>query len=214
SRVGGVFRINDELWDTYHSYAGDHVQPEISFRAHMDDAIETGLLLNRKHYRGSDQLVFGKMYTRKDVSRLLNWTKNLESTIYGYRVDRDSKTCPIFVTYHKDANVSESIRYEDSLLDPSTMRWFSRHGRTLRSAELQPILHGEVILHIFVKREDADGVAFHYLGEAVATDAQNATMPSESGSALDVVVTNLKLRRPIPSDMFESITAPKIAAVR
>ena len=43
-------------------------------------------------------LLFNK-YSRKDVCRLLNWDKNDESTVYGYKIKNDS--APLFVTYQK-----------------------------------------------------------------------------------------------------------------
>ena len=87
------------------------------------------------------------------------------------------------------------------------MQWFSRHGRTLQSAELQLILHGDVSIHLFVKREDADGLEFHYLGQAEATRADQSTMRGNRGETLDVVIANLKLRQEVPRDLFEAITA-------
>ncbi|WP_291314779.1 DEAD/DEAH box helicase [Corynebacterium sp. UBA2622] len=206
-RRGDVLRLGERFSELYFSYNGDHPSPAISFRAHVDDIIETGLLLNRKHYGSSDHLLPGKTYSRKDASRLLNWKMNSEATIMGYKVDKDTATCPIFVTYHKDSEVNASQRYEDSLIDQSTMQWFSRHGRTLQSAELQPILHGDVSIHLFVKREDADGLEFHYLGQAEATRADQSTMRGNRGETLDVVIANLKLRQEVPRDLFEAITA-------
>lgn len=130
--------------------------------------------------------------------------------MYGYRLDPVTNTCPIFVTYHKDADIAASVRYEDTLLDQSTMRWFSRHGRTLSSKELQPILSGTAELHLLVKREDADGTDFYYLGQVDATNPSQTTMMDDKGKHLDVVTTNLKIRVPIDSALFDVITASKL----
>lgn len=130
----------------------------------------------------------------------------------GYKVDSSTGTCPIFVTYHKDSEVGASQQYEDSFLNPSTLHWFTRHGRTLQSGELQPILSGAAELHVFVKREDADGMEFHYLGQADASNARNTSMPGNGGEYLDVVTTDLKLHQPLPLDLYEAITASRTAA--
>ena len=130
----------------------------------------------------------------------------------GYKVDKHSGTCPIFVTYHKDPDVDTRLQYGDHLVNRSTMHWFSRHGRTLESKELQPILSNSVELHLFVKREDADGLEFHYLGQADSTDAQNTTMRGNNGDYLDVVTTDLILHHPIPQEIFDAITASKTVA--
>lgn len=208
-REGDFFVLGERFAALYRSYSEDHPSPMTSFRAHVDDIIETGLLINRKHYGSSDSLIVGKLYSRKDASRLLNWKRNSESTIMGYKVDTTTATCPIFVTYHKDADLSASQRYEDTFLDTSTMSWVSRHGRTLQSKELQPILHGEVELHLFVKREDADGTEFYYLGTANSRDPRNASMVGNYDKNLDVVTTNLVLKIPVAPALFESITAAR-----
>ena len=213
-RVDNEFIINENFAALYDSYEENHPYPESSFRSHVDSVIETGLLLNSKHYEGKDVLIPGKLYSRKDACRLLNWKKNEESTIMGYKTDFHSGTCPIFVTYHKDPEVGARLQYEDSLINPSTLHWFSRNGRTLSSKELQPILRGTVDLHLFVKREDADGTDFYYLGQADATDAKNASMAGDTGEHLDVVTTDLKLHRPITPDLFKTITTDKSDSAR
>ena len=211
-RVGDQYRLGREFTSLYGSYAAEHPHPEMSFRAHVDDILATGLLINRKHYGSGDRLLPGKLYSRKDACRLLNWKQNAESTIMGYKVDKHSGTCPIFVTYHKDPDVDTRLQYGDHLVNRSTMHWFSRHGRTLESKELQPILSNSVELHLFVKREDADGLEFHYLGQADSTDAQNTTMRGNNGDYLDVVTTDLILHHPIPQEIFDAITASKTVA--
>ncbi|WIM68593.1 DEAD/DEAH box helicase [Corynebacterium breve] len=209
---GASFELSDTFRSFYTSYAESHTFSPISFKDHVDDVIETGLLLNRKYYGGGAALVRGQRYSRKDVCRLLNWPKNLDSTMMGYRYESETNTCPIFVTYHKDADVSASQRYEDQLIDSSTMLWYTRHGRTLKSAELQPILFGDAELHLFVKREDADGKDFFYLGQAKATEPKQESMQDDHGKELDVVTTQLKMQIPIPSELFHTITARKNVA--
>ena len=186
----------------------------MSFRSHVDDLIETGLLVNRRQYRQSDMFVRGKTYTRKDAARLLNWPHNRESTIYGYAVDSNTNTCPIFVTYHKDADVLASHRYEDAFIDQSTMQWFSKNNRTLDSNELQPILDGSADLHLFVKREDADGLEFYYLGQAEVTHAEDRHMPGNKDELLDVVVMNLALDEPVPAPLYKALTTNKRLSIQ
>ena len=142
----------------------------------------------------------------------MNWSKNQESTVYGYKTDAETMTCPIFVTYHKDANISASVRYEDTLIDRSTLHWFTRHKRTLKSRELQPILNGDADLHLSAKREDADGTDFYYLGQVDAMNPAQTTMIGNDKQKLDVVTSDLKLRVPIPADVFDSLIARKTVA--
>lgn len=133
-------------------------------RKHVDDVIATGLYLARHRHGWRNGLQIGQTYTRKDVCRLLNWRGNEMSTLYGYKVDAMTNTCPIFVTYHKKDDLIESVRYEDEFLDASTLRWFTRSRRTLESGEVRSITGGKVPLHLFAKKDDAEGRAFTYLG--------------------------------------------------
>ena len=213
-REGSVFTLSDDFLMLYRSYADTERFSAVSFRDHVDDLIETGLLLNRKNFNGSDQFIQGKRYSRRDVCRLLNWANNQESTVYGYKTDKATMTCPIFVTYHKDSEISESIRYEDTLIDRSTLHWFTRNRRTLKSNELQPILNGDADLHLFAKREDAEGTEFYYLGRADSTNPQQTEMLGKNNKPVDVVTTDLKLRVPLPAELFDSLTARKTVAAR
>lgn len=211
-KEGNVFKLSDDFRMLYDSYATTESFSAVSFRDHVDDLIETGLLLNRKNFKGSDTFIQGKRYSRRDVLRLLNWADNQESIVFGYKTDKTTMTCPIFVTYHKNSDISESIRYKDTLIDRSTLHWFTRNRRTLKSSELQPILNGDADLHIFAKREDAEGAELYYLGQADSTNPQQTEMLGKNNKLVDVVTADLKLRVPLPAELFESLTARKTVA--
>ena len=193
----GVFRLSAEMRSELE---------DAEFRDHVEDIIETGLYLARHQNNWGSELILGKLYSRRDVCRLLNWTKNEYSTIYGYKVDYQSNTCPIFVTYHKSDGLLASINYEDELLDSKTMQWFTRSRRTMASNEVQSITSGEVSLHVFVKKDDSDGRDFYYLGKAQSRDAMNTEMPYEDGSSLPVVKMKLDLETPIEDGLYRYLT--------
>ncbi|MET4638014.1 DEAD/DEAH box helicase [Mycetocola sp. 2940] len=173
------------------------------FRADVDDVIETGLSITERRYDSSVPFMPGRQYSRKDASRLLNWTTNMYSTIYGYRVDMDTRSCPIFVTLHKSDDVSASTAYEDELLDTQTFRWYTRSKRTLVSSEVVAIVDNAVELHVFVKKNDAEGTGFYYLGKARSSDAEQTTMQSESGATVPVVRMLLSFEQPIEAALFD-----------
>jgi hypothetical protein len=127
--------------------------------------------------------------------------------MYGYKVDVFSNTCPIFVTYHKGADVSESTQYEDEFLNPSTLTWFTRSRRTLASDEVKAIVENRLPLHVFAKKDDAEGTDFYYLGRAQSQDARQTKMAGGSGSRLDVVSMTLGLESPIESSLYEYFAA-------
>ena len=71
-------------------------------------------------------------YSRKDVHRLLCW--NIEPThlnVGGYGFDPDDKNktnCPIFVNYHKEEDISDTIKYKDHFIDPMTISTDSKNN--------------------------------------------------------------------------------------
>lgn len=173
------------------------------FESHARDVIETGLFLARHRNRWASGLEVGMRYSRKDVCRLLNWEKNEEGTINGYKVDRYSATCPIFVTYHKHGEVSASTAYGDEFLNESSMHWFTRSRRTLASAEVRSIVENQVPLHLFAKKDDAEGRDFYYLGRARSSDPKQTKMRGDDGSMLDVVTMTLGIESPIDASLYD-----------
>ena len=197
--MDGVYRLGEDFakaWDE-----------EPIFRAHVRDTVDTGLYLARHRYQWTGRLEVGQRYSRKDVCRLLNWKSNQQSTIYGYKVDTFSNSCPIFVTYHKGKEVSESTKYEDAFLNPSTLTWFTRSRRTLASDEVKSIVENRLPLHVFAKKDDAEGTDFYYLGRAKSQDARQTKMSGEGGNALDVVSMTLGLASPIEASLYEYLAA-------
>ena len=180
---------------------------DLTFKNHIRDVLETGLYLARHRYKWSSELQLGQRYSRKDVCRLLNWKSNQQSTIYGYKVDFLSNSCPIFVTYHKGSDVSKSTKYEDEFLNPTTLTWFTRSRRTLESGEVKAIVENQLPLHVFAKKDDAEGTDFYYLGKATSQDAHQTKMAGDSGAELDVVSMTLRLASPIETSLYEYFAA-------
>ncbi len=187
------------------------MQQNSKLQSHIEDIIETGLYLARHHHGWTGELQPGHMYSRKDVCRLLNWRSNEYSTIYGYKVDVTSNSCPIFVTYHKADDVSESTQYGDEFLDRSTLRWFTRSRRTLASSEVRAIVNGEIPLYVFAKKDDAEGLGFYYLGQADPREPVQEQMPGNAGSVLDVVTMKLDFMQPIEEGLYDYLRASSVA---
>jgi superfamily II DNA or RNA helicase/HKD family nuclease len=171
------------------------------FRTAVDDLITTGLELISARYDPRSVFTPGRQYSRKDSCRLLCWDKNVTATIYGYRVDKPTETCPIFVTYHKSTDIAASTAYEDELLDRRTMRWFTRSRRTLRSDEVASIVSNDVAIYVFAKKDDAEGSDFYFLGRAHSTDAVETHM--QQGEPLPVVRVGLQFASPINAAVYD-----------
>jgi len=125
-------------------------------------------MVHGQRYDQTKPLTRLEKYTRKDACRLLNWDKEEQSTIYGYKIKH--QTCPIFVTYHKGEDVEASVNYGDSFINPEVFHWYTRSRRTTKSEEVRKIIEAqerEIDIHLFVKKDDDEGGDFYYLGEVV-----------------------------------------------
>lgn len=173
------------------------------FKSHLDDLIKTGLLINFDRYRVDVPFTVGRQYSRKDVSRLLNWQSNMYSTIYGYRLDPETNSCPLFVTLEKSEEVSASTAYGDSLIDPQNMLWFTKSNRTLSSKVEADIANNLVDIYVFAKKNDAEGSGHYFLGKAKASNAENSTMSDGNAKQIPVVKMILQFEDPVQSALFD-----------
>lgn len=174
------------------------------FRSHVDDSLEAGLYLNRHRYNLAGNLQIGERYSRKDVCRILNWPGNYESTMYGYKADLLTSTCPIFVTYQKSEDIDDAIKYQDRLEDETAMTWFTKHGRTLESKTEKAIVAGDYKLDVFIKKDDSEGKEFFYLGRSKKPqDARNTTI----SGGISIVSMRLEFEKPLSSETYKHLTS-------
>ena len=94
--------------------------------------------------------------------------------------------------------------------DGQSLRWYTRSPRHLSSAEVQRLLagvdegHQREKLHLFVKRSDAVGKQFYYLGTAKIDPASvREEMLGEKKKA--AVGMNLVLEHPLPTTMAKTL---------
>ena len=202
-QVGGIAETTSDGGVRIATAFAHAYQNADAFRRNVDDAIQTGLDLIANRYRSERPFTPGLQYSRKDASRLLDWSSNMYSTIYGYRVDPTTHTCPIFVTLHKSNEVSASTAYEDDLLDPRTLLWYTKSKRNLVSPDVRPIVDNSVELHVFAKKDDAEGADFYYLGQARSAGAEQTTMPANDGRPLSVVRMHLRFDEMLNAALFD-----------
>ncbi|NTW38503.1 MAG: DEAD/DEAH box helicase [Cellulomonadaceae bacterium] len=174
-----------------------------TLRTAVDDLLRTGLALTEARYARTSPFTPGMQYSRRDAARIVGWPRSAASTVYGYKTDEARGVCTIFVTLHKAGDVDASTAYADALLDPTTMRWFSKNNRSLRSRDVRPIVEGRVVLHVFVQKDDAEGPDHYYLGHATAHDAVETTMRGNGGVPLPVVVMTLRFKTPVRQGLFD-----------
>ena len=167
--------------------------------------LDFGLLKNKEYLRiYGNNLSLYKKYSRKDVCRLLNWPHDDSSTLYGYRIKHG--TCPIFVTYDKDENISSSTKYKDEFISRDTFSWMTRSRVTLQSKEAQSIINDNLDIHLFVKKSDDEGKEFYYLGPCTPFDWKETTILNDEGKELAIVNFKYKLKYSVKEDLYKYLS--------
>ena len=191
----GTYRLNSQIKKS--------LKQNSDFQRLFIDVLKTGLTLSEK-YDQRQQFTLYQQYDRKDVCRLLNWPLDVSAPMYGYRVAENE--CPIFITYHKKSPNQRNAIYDNQLQDGQSLRWYTRSPRHLSSAEVQRLIVGvdtgqqREKLHLFVKRSDAVGKQFYYLGIAKIDPASvREELLGEKKKA--AVGMNLVLEHPLPTTM-------------
>jgi hypothetical protein len=179
------------------------------FRLYLIDSIDYSLHVFRKNYVFDyyrDGLILYNKYSRKDVCRLLNWEKDISSTVYGYRTN--GGVTPCFVTYRKSEDINNTINYNDHFINQSTFAWESRSNRKLASDEIKDVINSNRIL-LFVKKEDGEGSDFYFMGDVsiIPGSIAQGTMPNTNQP---VVHFKFQLQQPVISSLYQYITSEKV----
>ena len=200
-QYGGESLIEHDLLSYSFSKSLKEFLQETDFAKLFRDVIETGLLINQ-NYQKQEQFTLYQQYDRKDVCRLLNWPVDVSAPMYGYRVGE--KETPIFITYKKDSNEKRNAIYNNELSDGRSLRWYTRSPRHLDSDEVQRLLKPKMKLHLFVKRSDAVGKKFFYLGEG-SIDYDSVREEELGPKKKAAVGMDLILKAPLTAAMQEII---------
>ncbi|MDP4449253.1 DEAD/DEAH box helicase [Staphylococcus hyicus] len=172
-----------------------------AFRNYVEDILRLAQYNNEMYQEGQSDLILYQKYSRKDFLKIKNFKSDESSTVYGYKVKEDM--IPIFVTYHKQDDISETTQYEDEFLSQNELKWFTKSNRRMMAEEVQKIIHHQASnrdIYIFVKKEDAEGTQFYYLGTAhvLQDTAEQTAMPNGA----PVVTMHLSLTTPVLDDIY------------
>ncbi len=175
----------------------------------MKDILDTAKMKST-NYLPSEPLTRYQKYKRKDVLRLLNWKQQLvDQNIGGYTSSNGEFV--IFVTLKKGEIFSGAqMAYEDELLDTSTMKWFTKAPRTLKSPEVNKLMHPEDWkIRVFAKKSDNEGTEFYYLGDVkpVKETIIELEKPTQDGGMRKVVEMLLKFSEPIEISLYRYLEA-------
>ena len=76
----------------------------------------------------------------------------------------------------------------------------------LASPYLKPAPSNAVYLHVFVKKDDAEGLDFFYLGQAHSENSKQSSMPGNNGVVQPVVTMDLQFDTPVEQSLFEYLS--------
>ncbi len=178
----------------------------------LDELLEFGIYRYRRDYSRNyrdTNLVLYKKYTYEDACRLLNWEHNeVPLNIGGYKYDKKTRTFPVFINYDKQENISDTTKYEDHFLTPSTLAAISKSGRSMESEDVQNFLNAKergIDVELFVRKNKDDKMSkeFYYLGRMEATgEAKEFVMPNTDKMAVEII---WMLDTPVREDIYQYI---------
>ena len=181
-----------------------------TFRKFLLDSIEYSIyefnkLFNPENWQNG--FVLYRKYSRKDVFRILNVSENpVPLNVGGYLVSADNAHCPIFVNYHKEEGISESIKFEDEFVNNKEFDWMSKSSRNINSNDVQSILgkNGTIRLPLFIKKNNDEGDDFYYIGDVSPEldKVEPTTMSDGKGKQLSVVKIRFNLATPVSASMY------------
>ncbi len=143
-------------------------------------------------------------YSRKDVCRILNWSKNEDATIFGYKIKFN--TCPIFVTYSKREEINASTKYQDYFINNKNFHWMTRHNRTLDSEDvlrIQKFKETGLRICLFVKKSDAESDDFYYISDLTPYEYNSETIENNEREKLPIVNINFEINTPVAENIYK-----------
>jgi len=162
-----------------------------------------------------DGFILYRKYSRKDVFRILNWDKNpIAQNVGGYMIRSDKRNCPIFVTYHKDENISDTTKYHDGFINHYEFEWMSKSKRTLNSPDVVAIRNYREGLRIplFIKKSNGESNDFYYMGDItpINDSIEQTTMPDGKDGHVSVVKMRFLMHRPVEDSVYEYLTSENL----
>ncbi len=140
-----------------------------AFLKHLNDCLKYAFFKYEHVYQSKTPFKLYEKYSREDILRLLNWKYFMNGqNIGGYKIKYN--TCPIFVTYDKSENISETINYNDHFINKNTFSWMSRNNRKTSSKELEPLInYNGLDIELFIQKNNDEGIEFYYIGKLTPT---------------------------------------------
>ena len=172
----------------------------------VKDIIEYGLTRYSREYNFKTNCyplfqIYGR-YRMTDAAILSN-DERKTSSYRGQGLIKNKKEYFIYVDLHKEADIKESIKYRDRIIDAFTMQWESQNKTRITSPDGQNMIHNlerNINLHMFVRKfKKVDGLVQSYIYLGLVD-----TLSYENEQPIRFI---FKFRSPIPSNLLEDLTS-------
>ncbi|MFT8351026.1 DUF3427 domain-containing protein [Clostridium saccharoperbutylacetonicum] len=180
------------------------------FKAIVLELIEFGIDRYKKFYSNrymDTNFKLYQKYTYEDVCRLLEWDKNQPpNNIGGYRLDKETKTYPVFINYHKSEDISDAIKYKDRFKSPSQLIGISKQPRKIASPDVVQMYNAEgdgIEMSLFIRKNKDDKISneFYFLGKIKAVGTPHPILMGKANKpALEIIY---QLHTPVREDLYD-----------
>lgn len=115
---------------------------------------------------------------------------------------------PVFINYDKEADIQDTIKYEDHFVTASNLIAISKQSRTKESEDVQNFLYSErrgIKVELFVRKNKDDKISkeFYYLGRMKASGrVKEFVMSNTDKTAVEI---EWLLDTPVREDIYEYI---------
>ena len=177
-----------------------------TYLEHFEDAINYAFLKYDNVYRDGNPFKLYEKYSREDVLRLLNWKYFMNGhNIGGYKIKYN--TCPIFVTYNKAEDISQTINYDDQFISKELFSWMSRDNRKTSSPELEPLInYNGLDVELFIQKNNDEGIEFYYIGKLTPLNYKQLYR-NIGGKDKPIVNFKFKIETPVKDEIYDYFTA-------
>ena len=175
-----------------------------TFRKFLEDLLSYSVYSFNKIYNSRNYnkgFILYERYTRRQVLRILKFKKDIPGlNIGGYIYNKENNVLPVFITYVKD-KIKMNNNYINSFKKNDIINVISKPNRTMEAPEINALLNYEnnkIRVPLFVKKEDAEGGDFYYLGDMYPVKFEQITI-KDNKKAVDI---EFKLFNPVEENLL------------
>ncbi|KIY20631.1 DEAD/DEAH box helicase [Mesobacillus subterraneus] len=175
------------------------------YRKYIVDVISYGIFRYEKEFRsdyyGMPHFKLYEQYQMIDAALLSNYRK-IHSSFRGSGLLVNGNEFFLFVDLHKEADVKESINYQDKFISRSEFQWQSVNSTTQQSERGKNIIYNKqrgVNLHLFIRKyREIDGKTepYIYIGKGNSVQFEGDKP----------ITVRMELENEVPSSLYTEFT--------